>query len=146
MSTAISRSQGDSASPGTARTAATVLTGTVMATIAVWAITQTIAELKVRLGSGPATHVGAPSVLVVSVLAALAAFGTRALAERIFDRPDRTWTRLAACALVVSLAGPLSAGTTAATKVSLACMHLAAAAVLIATLRSPAASEQTRHD
>jgi hypothetical protein len=147
MSTAITTSQANPARGlGAARTAAMAVTGTATATISVWAIAQATAGLRVRLGSGPVTHVGAPSVLVVSVLAALAALGTRALAERIFTNPGRTWSRLAAGALVVSLVGPLSAGTTMITKVLLVCMHIAAAAVLIAILRSPAGSEQTRDD
>lgn len=88
-----------------------------------------------RLGSGSVSHVGAASVLLVSVLGALAAIATRQVAERTLARPGRAWTRAAVIVLVVSLAGPLSAGTTVASKLSLAAMHLAAATVLIATLR-----------
>lgn len=118
-----------------ARTATLALAGAALATIAVWGIAQTVAGLNVRLGSGSVRHVGVASVLLVSVLAALAAIATRQVAERTLARPRRVWTRAALIAVVVSLAGPLSAGTTVATKLSLAAMHLAVAAVLIATLR-----------
>jgi hypothetical protein len=118
-----------------ARTATLALAGAALVTIAVWGIAQTVAGLNVRLGSGSVSHVGVASVLLVSVLAALAALATRQVAERTLARPRRAWTRAAVIVLVVSLAGPLGAGTTVASKLSLAAMHLAAAAVLIATLR-----------
>jgi hypothetical protein len=118
-----------------ARTAALAVACAALVTIAVWGIAQTVAGLNVRLGSGSASHVGVASVLLVSVLAALAAIATRQGAERTLTRPRRVWTRTALIVLVVSLAGPLSAGTTVAIELCLAAMHLAAGAVLIATLR-----------
>lgn len=118
-----------------ARTATVALAGAALVTIALWVIAQTVAGLNVRLGSGSASHIGAASALLVSVLATLAAIATRQVAERKLARPGRVWTRAAVLVVVASLAGPLAAGTTVATKLSLAAMHLAVAAVLIATLR-----------
>lgn len=120
---------------GAARTATLAVAGAALVTIVVWAIAQTVAGLNVRLGSGSVSHVGVASVLLASALGALAAIATRQVAERTLARPRRVWTRAAAIVLVVSLAGPLGAATTVATKLSLAAMHLAVASVLIATLR-----------
>lgn len=114
---------------------AVAVAGAALVTIAVWGIAQAVADLNVRLGSRSVSHVGVTSVLLVSVLAALAAIATRQVAQRTLARPGRMWTRAAAIVLVVSLAGPLSAGTTVATMLSLVAMHLAAAAILIAMLR-----------
>jgi uncharacterized protein DUF6069 len=111
--------------------------GTAAATLTIWAAAQSLTGMDVRLGSGATTHVGALTVLVASALAALAAGLTRRIADRYAAHPRRTWIRLAIGVLVLSLAGPLSAGTTTATKAALACLHLVAAAVLVPTLAGP---------
>jgi hypothetical protein len=80
---------------------------------------------------------------VVSVLATLAAWVTRCLADRQLAHPRRIWIRLALGVVVLSLAGPLTAGTTTATKAALFCLHEAAASVLIATLAGPPLSTPT---
>jgi len=60
--------------------------------------------------------------------------------ERVTSRAAPVWYALAACALVISLSLPLAAGTTTTTRVVLALMHAAVAAVLVATLRPRAAA------
>ncbi len=57
-----------------------------------------------------------------------------ALLERFTPRARAAWTATALVALALSLAGPLSSGTTTAGKLALAGMHVATAAVLLAAL------------
>jgi hypothetical protein len=109
--------------------------GAAAAALAVWAVARPAAGLAVRLGTGPRTvHVGPASVAVASVLAGLAGWGLLALMERHAARARTVWTATCLIVLVVSLAGPLSAGVGGAAKAALACMHLAAAGVLIPVL------------
>jgi hypothetical protein len=89
-------------------------------------------DLEVRSGASDATqHVGPASVALASLFAGLAAWGLLATVERIASRPRVTFTRIAVAALVVSLAGPIGLGLTAAAATTLVCIHLTAAAVLI---------------
>lgn len=113
-----------------------VVVAAAAAALVVWAIASQVAGLDVRLSAGAVPeHVTAVTVAVVTVLAGLAGWAVLALLERVVPlRARRIWTVLAVAVLVVSLAGPLDAGTTTATKIALACMHLAAAGVLIPAL------------
>jgi hypothetical protein len=106
------------------------------AVLAVWAIASQVAGLDVRLSVGARPeHVAAVTAAVVTALAGLAGWAVLALLERVAPlRSRRTWIVLAAVVLAVSLAGPLDAGTTTATKIAPACLHLAAAGVLIPAL------------
>lgn len=109
--------------------------GAAAAALAVWAAAQSAATLTVRLGTGQRlVHVGPISIAVVTVLAGLTGWGLLAALERFAVHARAAWTATAVIVLVVSLAGPLSAGTSDVTKAALACMHLAAASVLIPVL------------
>lgn len=103
------------------------------ATLAAWLIAGRFATLDVRLHpGGSAAHVGAVAVIAVTILVGLAAWAARALLARLAPRHARTtWLVLAIVVLALSLTGPFGAGTTAATKAALACMHLLTAAILI---------------
>ena len=57
-----------------------------------------------------------------------------AVLERVTERPRAIWTWIAAVFLIMSLAGPLTMGTTGAAKASLAALHVVTAAVLIVLL------------
>lgn len=54
--------------------------------------------------------------------------------ERFTSHARTVWTTIALITLALSLSGPLSGGVSTATKMALAGMHLAAAAVLIPML------------
>ena len=113
------------------------------AALAVWAIASQVAGLDARLSAGALPkHVTAVAVTVVTVFAGLAGWGVLALLERAMShRARRTWIVVAAAVLAGSLIGPLDAGTTAATKIALVCIHLAVGGVLIPALaRSSARS------
>ncbi len=71
---------------------------------------------------------------IVAVLTGLAGWALLTVLERLTKRARTAWTAIALVLLLVSLAGPLSATTPAAT-VGLAALHLVVAAVLIIGLR-----------
>jgi hypothetical protein len=105
------------------------------ATLAVWVVARLLGiGLTVRLAaSGPALPVDPSVVVIVSVLAGVAGWVVLAGLEQLTARARWAWLGLAIVALVISLAGPLGAGTTMAARVSLATMHVLAAAILIPT-------------
>jgi hypothetical protein len=70
-------------------------------------------------------------VVIVSVLAGLAGWGVLAVLERQTARAGVVWAPVAIVVLAASLVGPLGSGTTAGARVSLAAMHVVAAAILI---------------
>ena len=112
---------------------ALIVLAAVAAALAVWTVARVAGvDLTVRHGSGGGVdHVGAAMVTMVSAVAGLAGWGLLALAERFGSRAGPTWTTVAIVVLVLSLAGPLGAATSATAKAALACVHLAVAAALI---------------
>ena len=115
--------------------------GAVLAAVAVWAIAVPLSgtHLLIRFGSGAAQSIGIDYVIGASLAASLAGWGLLALLERRTARARRIWTGIAFVVVVLSLRLPLTAGTTMSSKVALALMHVAVAAVLIPAMRrSPA--------
>jgi hypothetical protein len=111
--------------------------GAAAAALAVWTVAVPLAgvDLTVRTdGGGGIRKVGSGDVVLVSLLAGLAGWGLLALLERFTAHPRRTWTATALVVLALSLLGPLGAGVGTAATVTLAGMHVAAAAVLIPLL------------
>ena len=107
----------------------------------VWAVAGPLAGVRLMARAGahaPAQPVGPGAVIAVSLLAGFAAWGLLALLERQASHPRRTWTAVAATVLVISLAGPLTAGRGLAAVIALCCMHLAVGAVLILAMRRTA--------
>ncbi|WP_248958257.1 DUF6069 family protein [Sphaerisporangium perillae] len=117
---------------------ALAVAGAAVAGLAVWAVADPVAgvDLAVRLNgtAGAVDRVGPAAVVITSVLAGLAGWALLALLERLTRRGTSTWTVVALVVLVLSLAGPLASGVTAAAKIALLCMHLAVGAVLIGVL------------
>jgi len=103
--------------------------------LAVWAILDPIGGLDLTVRSGGRTDtVGAPAVVVSSIVAGLAGWGLLAVLERTAPRPALVWRIIAALVVAVSLLGPIGAATTAGTAWGLAGLHMAVAAVLIVQL------------
>lgn len=119
---------------GRRRDRALAVAATVAATLAVWAVAGPLAgvRLAVRAG-GDVRPVGPASVVITSLVVGLVAWALLEVLERVSRRARGVWIAIAVVVLVLSLAGPLGGVTTAAT-VSLACLHVAAAAVLIPLL------------
>ncbi len=126
------------------RTGATVL-GVAAAAAAVWAVAVPVAGVDLVVGEGAqARTVGLASVVVVSLLVALAAVGSRRLLVRR-RRGALTWNVLAAAVLVVSLAGPASAADASAWAV-LTLLHLVVGGLLVGTQRWTAAGRPLERD
>ena len=109
--------------------------------MAVWAIAVPLSgtHLLIRFGSGAAESIGIDYVIGASLAASLAGWGLLALLERRTARARRIWTGIAFVVVVLSSNFPLTAGTTMSSKVALALMHVAVAAVLVPAMRrSPA--------
>jgi uncharacterized protein DUF6069 len=128
-------------SPGRIRAerALTVLAAA-LAGAAVWLAASPLAGVTLAARSGPggaAQQVGLPSVVLASLLSGLAGWVLLAALERFARRPRVVWTSSALAVLAVSLGGPLSA-TSAAATATLCCLHVAVGAVLFAGLRRTA--------
>jgi hypothetical protein len=110
------------------------------AALTVWAVAVPLLglDLLVRFGSGAPQSVGVGLVLGAGLVASLFGWGLLVILQRRTAHYRTIWTGVAVVALLVSLCLPLSAGTTTSTKIALALMHIAAAAVLIPTLRQSA--------
>jgi hypothetical protein len=111
--------------------------GATLAAVVVWAIEVPLLgiRLQTQFGNTAPQGVGIGLVVLSALAGSLAGWGLLALLERRFARARTIWTGIAIAALLVSFSAPISAGTTTTTKVALAMMHLAVAAVLIPTLR-----------
>ncbi|MGA8015597.1 MAG: DUF6069 family protein [Candidatus Dormiibacterota bacterium] len=130
----------DSATPTTARTGrirALGVLGAAVAAVAVWAIAVRLfgVQLSVRFGSGAPQIVGIDYVVAASLVGSLLGWGFLTVLERRTSRARGIWTGVAVALLLGSLSLPLTAATTMSSRISLALMHLAVAAVLIPALR-----------
>jgi hypothetical protein len=136
-----STTTGTFASPRTApllRTSALGVVGAVIAAVAVWVIEVPLLglHLDIRFGTGAAQTIAVGFVIGATLFASLLGWALLAILERRTPRARTIWTAIAVVVLVASLSLPLYAGIAGSTKVALAVMHLAAAAVLIPTLRA----------
>ncbi len=112
--------------------------------MAVWVVAVPLlgVHVLVRFGSGASETVGVDYVIGATLIASLAGWGLLAMLERRTSRARSIWTIVAIVVLLVSLSLPLTFATTTASKIVLALMHVAAAAVLIPVLRLGAVSRK----
>jgi len=131
------------ATAGVARTRALSVAAATLAAAAVWVVTVRLlgAHLLVRFGAGAPQTVGIDFVVGATLAASLCAWGLLALLERRTSRAPTIWTVVAVVVLLVSLSLPLTAGVAVSTKAALALMHVAAASVLIPSLRSTSSAQ-----
>lgn len=121
----------------TSRVRALGVAGAVLATAAVWTIAVPLLGVDLRAvtdPSAPAQTVGLTAVVPVAMVVSLLGWALLALLEKGTRRARTIWTVTAVAVLALSLAGPLVGGATAASKITLAAMHVALAAVLIPAL------------
>ncbi|MEU0217235.1 DUF6069 family protein [Streptomyces sp. NPDC006265] len=126
-------------SPRTRRLGVTALT--VLAPVLVWVVADPLLGHRLRIADGEQTlAIGAVPVAVVALVASLSGWGLLSTLERFGARRARAiWTGVAGAVLALSFLPFLGGGMDGGTRVSLALMHLAVAAVLIPGLggRSP---------
>ncbi len=115
------------------------------ATSAVWLVAHIALHVALRASSGGSvTVVTLPAVVVVTLLVGLLAWGLLALLERTAPaRARAVFLTVSAAVLLLSLLGPAGAPTGSA-KAALACMHLAAALVLVPWLARTAGAGRRR--
>ncbi|MFZ4153186.1 DUF6069 family protein [Streptomyces pseudogriseolus] len=108
----------------------------VAAALVIWAVADPVLGHRLRMTDGSDTMtVGAAAVTVASLLASLAAWALLAALERFAPgRARAVWTGVAVAVLAVSFLPLAGDGMDGGTRVTLALMHLAVAAVLIAGL------------
>src|SRR5258708_6244024 len=120
-----------------ARTPMGAVLGATASAVAIWAVAKLAgAELPVSFGPGqPIQKITVVHVVVAVLVGWRACWSLLGLLRGFTARAGTVWTVAAIVAVLVSLAGPLSAIASAGTKASLVAMHLAVATVLIAILR-----------
>ncbi|MFI2346581.1 DUF6069 family protein [Streptomyces sp. NPDC019443] len=112
------------------------------AALLVWVVAVPIVghELLVpQSGDQKASEITAPYVLVMSLAASLAGWLLLVILERHTARPHAIWTVIASVTLLVSFTPLLTLELATATRIWLALMHLAVAAILIPALPRSAA-------
>jgi len=111
-----------------------------LAAAALWAVEVPLmgAHLGIRFPHGPVQVVGAAPIVAASLVAALAGWALLAFLESRTGQARRTWTALALGLLVVSLALPLAAATSAIGAVALVGLHFAVGGAVIPQLSATA--------
>ena len=115
----------------TRRLAATALA--VLAAVLVWLVADPLLGHRLRMADGEETlDITAGPVVFVALLASLAGWGLLAVLERFVAARARTvWISATGAVLAVSFLPFLGDGMDGGTRLSLALMHVAVAAVLI---------------
>ncbi|WP_282794529.1 DUF6069 family protein [Streptomyces sp. CC224B] len=105
----------------------------VLAPVLVWLVTDPLLGHRLRIADGGRTlDIGAVPVAAVALLASLAGWALLAALERFWARHARAvWTGAACAVLAVSFLPLAGDGMDGGTRLSLALMHLAVAAVLV---------------
>jgi hypothetical protein len=119
------------------RTRATAVGAAVLAPTAIWLVAVPLlgVDLQVAQPNGkPPAQITLPLVIFTALAASLAGWGLLALLERLTRRARAIWIATAVVALVASFVPLLAPGTPTTSRVVLAPMHLAVAAILIPSL------------
>jgi drug/metabolite transporter superfamily protein YnfA len=105
--------------------------------VAVWVVAVPLAGADLTVTQfDRASEVGVLMVIANALVASLAGWALLALLERrLGARAGRIWTAIAGVVLVLSLIPSLTVDASTSTRLTLAAMHLAVGAVLIAGLR-----------
>lgn len=85
--------------------------------------------------NGDEQEIGIVSVIAITALAGLAAWGLLALLERVTSKAKTVWTAIAVVVFLLSLLGPLGSGVGTSSTIVLALMHAGAAATIIPLMR-----------
>ncbi len=137
MTTTIQHGRSASAASARRRGRAIAVTAATAAASAVWTMARlTGTTITVSMPNQAPTAIGLPMVVFTALVASLAGWGSLAALERLIRRPRAVWTGLAVVALLASFGPPLLlAHASNGTRIALALMHIAVAAVLIPALR-----------
>jgi len=103
----------------------------VVGTVVVWLVAHSVLDVALKVKSGDTVQdVSIASVIIVTLVVGLLAWALLAVLERVTKAARTVWTTIGVVFFLLSLLGPLGAVGSSA-KLSLACMHLVAAAIII---------------
>jgi hypothetical protein len=129
-----------------ARTRLAGVAGAVAAAVAVWLVARYGASMHPYtpgFSSERPANLAPGFVAVLAAAASLLAWAALTLIERIARRPRRVWVITGLITLAVSLSAPLSGhGVTGTDRLTLICMHLGVAAVLVPIFASTISPER----
>jgi peptidoglycan/LPS O-acetylase OafA/YrhL len=117
------------------RDRALVVLGTIVAAVAVWAVSVVLLGVDLQAVQDGATQTIGVAVAAAAAVPSLLGWALLAGLERFSRRPKTIWTIVAVLVTVLSLAGPFSGAATTGSAVSLALMHLVVGAVAILGFR-----------
>jgi hypothetical protein len=116
----------------------------VLAPAAIWLVAVPLLGLDLQVaqpsGRAPA-QITLPMVLATALAASLAGWALLALLERLTRQAHTIWTATAVVALIASFAPLLAPGTSTTSRIVLAVLHLAVAAILITSLARTAPAD-----
>ncbi|RCK68574.1 hypothetical protein DT076_15175 [Desertihabitans brevis] len=114
------------------RRALLVLPAAVAVAALVWTLAVVVGGLALTARTGAVVQtIGLGSVLAAAAVAGSAGWAVASLLTRVSRRARTVWTVLACLVAVLSLAGPLTAGTTPGAVAVLVLLHLVVAAVVV---------------
>lgn len=100
-------------------------------TLLVWFVATLLGLNATVTMNGAPQQIAGASVLVATVVAALGAWGVKALLERMLRNPTRAWLVVSISVGLISLIGPLAMATSVSASAVLVALHLVPAAILI---------------
>jgi len=123
-------------SDGRTRDRAVAVLTAVLAAALIRLVAGSVLDVDVRVPDGPGSTTSSPLPLVTVIVAvavvAFCGWGLLALLERFSRRGRTVWSVVACGILLLSLVAPLfAAGLQAGSRITLVCLHVAVAAILI---------------
>ncbi|MFG1911193.1 DUF6069 family protein [Kribbella sp. NPDC048928] len=109
-----------------------------------WVILAPIAGLTLTARQGGVQHIGAPAVVISTIVVAFAGWALLSILERRTPRARDIWTVVATIVCITSLGSPLTNGIGTGAKLGLASLHLVVGAIVILGLRRTALAPSER--
>lgn len=109
-----------------------------------WVILVPIAGLTLTARQGGVQHIGAPAVVISTIVVTFAGWALLSILERRTPRARDIWTVVATIVCITSLGSPLTNGIGTGAKLGLASLHLVVGVIVILGLRRTALSPAER--
>lgn len=109
-----------------------------------WVILAPVAGLTLTARQGGVQHIGAPAVVISTIVVTFAGWALLSILERRTPRARHIWTIVATIVCITSLGSPLTNGIGTGAKLGLASLHLVVGVIVILGLRRTALSPAER--
>jgi hypothetical protein len=109
-----------------------------------WVILVPAAGLTLTARQGGVQHIGAPAVVISTIVVTFAGWALLAILERRTPRARDIWTVVATIVCITSLGSPLTNGIGTGAKLGLASLHLVVGVIVILGLRRTALTAAER--